>query len=186
MTRSLAAVLTSILRSLLRAALCSFLLHTRQETLAQPASCPFESGLLRSVVTRDDVENAIAFRLSEERSVRTLSGGDAASHTEQTDRSMPNETRFDIGVAYLTGEYTEKDPRRAFGWFLSAAEHGDVEAAMIVGHFYATGNGTSENCREAVKWFCRAGDGGIEEVKYAMGTRCSFATERNTRSSLNH
>ncbi|BBU26763.1 hypothetical protein BTHE68_04970 [Burkholderia sp. THE68] len=97
---------------------------------------------------------------------------------------MPNEMRFDIGAAYLTGEHARKDSKRAFAWFLSAAEHGDVEAAMIVAHLYASGTGTSENCQEAVKWFCHAGDSGIEEVKYAMGAHCSLAPERNARSPL--
>ncbi|SAK41461.1 Sel1 repeat protein [Caballeronia pedi] len=97
---------------------------------------------------------------------------------------MSNEMRFDIGAAYLTGKHAEKDSKRAFASFLGAAEHGDVEAAMIVAYLYATGTGTSANCREAVKWFCHAGDSGIEEIKYAMGTHCSFDLERTARPPL--
>ncbi|GJH07181.1 SEL1-like repeat protein [Caballeronia novacaledonica] len=176
MIRSPASNLTSILRTLLHAVLCLMLLNLRQEALARPASCASESGVPQNIVTWTDIENAVAFRSNEK---RPRTDSDAAPHEEQTDRPMTNDVRFDIGAAYLTGKRAAKDSTRAFAWFLSAAEHGDVEAAMIVAYLYANGSGTSVNCREAIKWLCQAGNSGIEEVKYAMGNRCSSATERN-------
>lgn len=179
MTHSLAADLRSILRVLRHAALCSMLLHAHRQVLAQPASCASEAALLRSIVTWADIENAIAFRFGEE---RPFTDDELASQDARTGQPLSNEMRFDIGATYLTGKRAENDSQRAFGWFLSAAKHGDVEAAMIVAYLYATGTGTPANCREATKWFCQAGDSGIEEVKYAMGTRCSSTAERDPRS----
>ncbi|WP_250512292.1 hypothetical protein [Caballeronia sp. INDeC2] len=152
------------------------LLNVRQEALSRSASCTSESRVPRSIVTWADIENVIAFRSSERMPKNPPSDGHAASHDNQ---AMLNEVRFDNGAAYLTGKRTEKDSTKAFAWFLSAAEHGDVEASMIVAYLYANGSGTPVNCREAIKWLCQAGNSGIEEVKYAMGNRCSSATKRD-------
>ncbi|KAK49897.1 hypothetical protein BG58_02255 [Caballeronia jiangsuensis] len=178
MIRSPASNPTSILRTLLHAVLCLMLVNLRQEAFARPASCASESGVPQNIVTWADIENAVAFRSTEKMPKRRRTDMDATSHEEQTDRPMSNDVRFDIGAAYLTGKSVAKDSTRAFAWFLSAAEHGDVEAAMIVAYLYANGTGTSVDCREAVKWLCQAGNSGIEEVKYAMGNRCSSANER--------
>lgn len=179
MTRPLAAAFTWVLRALLRAALVSMLLFAHPQTSARAASCSPDSALPESVVTRADVENAIAFRFGAE---PPIVEEQPVPGDEPADRPMSNQSRFDMGAAYLTGKNTRRDANRAFAWFLSAAEQGDVEASMIVAYLYATGTGTPANCREATKWLCRAGDSGIEEVKYAMGTRCSSADEPDSHS----
>ena len=120
---------------------------------------------MQSDVMRSDIENISEFRIDNRQSADRENG--------HRTRSVLEDKEFDEATAYLAGRHVRQDRRRAFVKFLEAAKRGDVEAALIVGYLYANGIGTSMNCHEARHWLCMAGDGGIEEVKFAMRTRCS-------------
>jgi TPR repeat protein len=165
-----------------RGVLCSLLSGSYAAAWAKSDSCDYNSRHLQHVVTRSEIDSVIAFRTSQADSAKTNTIRSVI--TDEKDSAGSNGVRFELAATYIAGSSSVKNSRKAFDWFLSAAQHGDVEAQMIVAYLYANGIGTSSDCQEASKWFCRAGDSGIEEIKFAMGTQCSEAGERAPASSL--
>lgn len=59
-----------------------------------------------------------------------------------------------IGDIYSEGGYgVERDEKKAFNWYLSAAHRGSMVACTKVGNAYFYGIGTEKDCNSAVFWF---------------------------------
>lgn len=63
---------------------------------------------------------------------------------------------FLIGVAYAQGTVAVKDSKKAFAWFLRAANLGDLDAMMFVGWSYYKAEGVEQNLSAAKAWFEKA------------------------------
>lgn len=74
-------------------------------------------------------------------------------------------------VAYLSGrgEETALDQNRATVHFLKAAELGDTDAMVNLGHRYLNGTGTSESGKKAARWFKSAVEGGDVDGHCGLG-----------------
>lgn len=127
--------------------------------LAQSAvPCASEGPFLRSVATWPDVRSAIDARLP---------------HGSDAPQASPAPSPFIASARALLNESGKDDVQHAFRSLSQLARDGDPEAALLVGFMHARGMGTPTDYCAAQSWFCRAGDGGIEEIKYAMRSRCS-------------
>ncbi|WP_374585083.1 TonB family protein [Pseudoduganella sp.] len=73
-----------------------------------------------------------------------------------------------LGVAYLTGNGTVRDPARAVRWLRKAAEHNFSSAQFALARLLQVGEGTPRNEKEAFEWYGKAGRGGIEQAYLAM------------------
>ena len=67
-----------------------------------------------------------------------------------------------INLAYLyeSGQGAQRDPVRAFHWYLKAAEQGHADAQYQVGLMYELGQGVDKDIGEAELWYQRAIDQG--------------------------
>ena len=63
------------------------------------------------------------------------------------------EASFKLGLCYLKGLGTKKDPVAAFEWFSKSADTGSRDAAYMLGECYYYGVGVAENKALAVKAF---------------------------------
>lgn len=77
--------------------------------------------------------------------------------------------RIQLGRLYLNGlAGVERDPAKAFGWFLKAAYQNDPDAEFIVGFMYENGAGVSKNMLEAERWYRKAADQNLKEAKEGL------------------
>ena len=67
-------------------------------------------------------------------------------------------------------EYLEEEnPRRAFKWYMAAAESGNADAQWKVANYYAEGTVVPKSSREAFKWNLRAAEQGDESAITRIG-----------------
>ncbi|KAG0259083.1 hypothetical protein DFQ27_004243 [Actinomortierella ambigua] len=79
------------------------------------------------------------------------------------------EAQVYLAAMYESGDGgVEKDEKKAFTWYLRAAELGHSKAMLLVGDMYSTGRGTGYNNVEAAKWYRKAC---IEESQGATPAR---------------
>lgn len=64
----------------------------------------------------------------------------------------------------------EENPEKAFEWLLKAAEAGDVEAQVSVGHHYYKGEGGENSYSKAFEWFNKAAEAGNTDAMWWLGT----------------
>ncbi|MCW8844897.1 MAG: TonB family protein [Gammaproteobacteria bacterium] len=75
--------------------------------------------------------------------------------------------RYQLGQAYLEGDFGFPDGRKALKWMKKAAGDDHAGAQLRLGEFYLKGYATSSSPRKAAKWFRKAaGQGNIEACKY--------------------
>jgi len=70
-----------------------------------------------------------------------------------------------LGRLYEVGRGTEKDRKRAFLWYKTAAEAGDKHACYDLGRCYAYGIGTAFNYKRALKCFITAEAAGYSTAR---------------------
>lgn len=85
------------------------------------------------------------------------------------------EEAFQLAKTYLKRFEVEKsedpnDLRMAFTLFRTAADHGHVEAQLVMAQYYLQGKYAFKNNEEAVKWLRKAADQGHPRAQYALGT----------------
>jgi len=59
---------------------------------------------------------------------------------------------------------------KAAGWYLRAADQGDVEAQYKLGEMYAIGEGLMPDAGESAKWFRRAAEDGHAQAQSSLGS----------------
>lgn len=82
----------------------------------------------------------------------------------------------------------EKDFAAAFGWFLKAAEQGNVSAMNSVAAYYSSGTGVEENKDKALEWWSRAADSGSAEALTSIGA-CHYlamGVKQNTALAVSY
>lgn len=76
-----------------------------------------------------------------------------------------------VGIIYKNDYH---DTKKAFPWFLRAAEHGDVRAQTVVGSMYWQGEGVNGNPMKAMFWLEKAANAGDEtaiDILRSAGSR---------------
>jgi hypothetical protein len=66
---------------------------------------------------------------------------------------------------YLGGTGVEKSPEKAFGWFLKAAEQGNLDAQFNTAVSYENGNGVAQDLDKAQYWYSLAAKQGDRDAK---------------------
>ncbi|HCO62990.1 MAG TPA: hypothetical protein DIT49_06340, partial [Clostridiales bacterium] len=84
---------------------------------------------------------------------------------ESGDRSV----YYDLGVRFIQGDGTEKDPAQGAHWFSLAAEEGDLRAIGALGHCYRTGDGVAQDMQLAVELFRSAAEQGSAAALCDLG-----------------
>ena len=62
---------------------------------------------------------------------------------------------FNTGVRYARGKGCQQDDKKAFRWYLRAAEHGHAEAQFRVSSMYEHGTGVKQESGKALIWHSR-------------------------------
>jgi hypothetical protein len=70
---------------------------------------------------------------------------------------------------YFQGEGVPKDIKKAFSWFLKAANGGDVPSQRVVATFYMAGTDIPQNYTESFKWFSKASSKGDTDSQSGLG-----------------
>lgn len=100
----------------------------------------------------------------------TLNVEEVASRAESGDA----EAQREMAEMYETGAGGyEKDYGKAFGWFLKAAEQGDVKAMNSVAAYYSSGSGVGKDDKKAFEWWSKAEAKGSAEAMTSLGA-CYF------------
>jgi TPR repeat protein len=74
-----------------------------------------------------------------------------------------------LGRCYEESWHVRKSPRRAFNWYLKAAQGGEVEAAHFVAFAYSLGEGVPRNLKKAFDWFKIGAERGDIDAVYELG-----------------
>lgn len=85
----------------------------------------------------------------------------------------------EVGRKCLKG----KDYEEAFGWFMKAADGGNVAAQYNLGLCYRNGWGVAPDSLESLNWFMKAADGGDATAQYKLGL-CYLDGEGVAQDSL--
>ena len=92
------------------------------------------------------------------------------------------EAQFDLACEYDFER--PKDQRRAYRWYLCAAEQGHAEAQELLAETLR--DGAKPNLREAVKWFRRAAEQGNPGPQLSLGYALFYGkgVRRNREEAL--
>jgi TPR repeat protein len=74
-----------------------------------------------------------------------------------------------VGYAYDRGEGTRKNAKKAFEWYLKAAEQGHAYVQTNVGVAYDRGESVRKNAKKAFEWYLKAAEQGNEFGQYNVG-----------------
>jgi uncharacterized protein len=75
--------------------------------------------------------------------------------------------QYAVGLAYLSGGGTARNPDKAVEWIRKAAVAGDVRAQSLLGTLLAHGDGAKHDLREAIEWYRKAAAQGDAEAEAA-------------------
>ena len=84
------------------------------------------------------------------------------------------EAQYAVGLAYLSGAGTVRNPDKAVEWIRKVAVAGDVRAQSLLGTLLAHGEGVKHDRREALEWYRRAarqGDADAEAAARALSDK---------------
>jgi uncharacterized protein len=77
--------------------------------------------------------------------------------------------QFFIAISYDFGEDGVQDKRKAFKWYLKAAEQGHSSAQYNIGNMYNQGDGTLKNNTQAFKWWKMSAEQGDASAQNNLG-----------------
>jgi len=97
---------------------------------------------------------------------RLLSKAQAGDRTAQSQ----------LGMAYATGQWTQRDDAKAIEWFRKAAVQGDAQAQYALGDFYANGRGVNLDYAQAAKWMRMAAEAGDPRAQATLGSFYDIGT----------
>ena len=94
------------------------------------------------------------------------------------------ESQYELGCVYDFDP--PKDRRRAFRWYLCAAEQGHSEAQNLLAEMYREGIATPVNRRRAMEWFRRAAEQGNSDAQVSLGYALFYGegAEQDRREAL--
>ena len=78
------------------------------------------------------------------------------------------EGMFNLGIAHLKGEGTERSPEDGALWLQKAAERGHADAQFRLAMCFANGEGVSENPEGVERWLLKAVKQGHKQAKVAL------------------
>jgi len=81
-----------------------------------------------------------------------------------------------LGMAYATGQWTQREDSKAVEWFTKAAAQGDTQAQYALGDFYANGRGVKADYAQAAKWMRMAAEAGDPRAQAALGSFYDIGT----------
>jgi TPR repeat protein len=96
------------------------------------------------------------------------SDAEALKWYEEAAKNNDANALFRLGVFYYTSS-SKKDHVKAYRFFKSAAEQGNITAWYNVAWMSRTGDGTKTDYEEARKWFTRSAMTGNKEAQYNLG-----------------
>lgn len=105
----------------------------------------------------------------------------ALNYLEEAAKENHAESLDLLGMLYATGEFLEKDPKRAVGLFKRAAQLGLTEAKFHLAMALKEGFGANQNPTEAFAWLRIASKENLSEAIFALA-ECyeeGFGTEKN-------
>ena len=93
---------------------------------------------------------------------------------------------YDWGLDIETFKKVGKSKRKAFEWYMKAAEQGHAEAQYNVGHFYYLGEGCKGNGVEAIKWWRKSAEQGYVRAQYSLAGQYSlgFHIPKNSKEAM--
>lgn len=77
--------------------------------------------------------------------------------------------QYQLGMLYLRGVGTKRDPAQALSWFTKAAGNGNVDAARRLGRIYLGGEIAVQDFTKARHWLDRAANAGDGEAARLIG-----------------
>jgi uncharacterized protein len=95
-------------------------------------------------------------------------------HRLRVARRGNTEAQYTVGLAYLSGEGTVRNPDKAVEWIRKVAIAGDMRAQSLLGTLLAHGEGVKHDLREAIEWYRKAaaqGDAQAEAAARALSNK---------------
>jgi TPR repeat protein len=95
-----------------------------------------------------------------------------------------------LGVLHYHGRGAEEDKFQAWGWYLQAAERGNITAQLMLGRLYETGEVVGKDATQAKVWYARGEACEDQSVKVdaliEFGTLCynGDGVQRDTQTGL--
>ena len=74
-----------------------------------------------------------------------------------------------MGFFYEDGGPVRRSSKKAFEWFMKAAEQGSSWGQYLVAECYGSGLGVRKSLRKAVEWYKKAAEQGDEDSMYLLG-----------------
>jgi TPR repeat protein len=78
-------------------------------------------------------------------------------------------SRYNLGIAYSTGEGVKKNEKKAFAWYKKAATQGLMYAQYSLANCYEEGLGTRQDYTQAGAWHMKAALQGHPMAQYSVG-----------------
>jgi len=95
---------------------------------------------------------------------------DAMKSFRDAERAGSASAVTQIAIMHLEGNGVKKDPHRAMECFQRAAEGGDHDAEVYIGHAYQTGDmGLEVDYEAAAEWYTKAADSGHAAAQSKLG-----------------
>ena len=69
-----------------------------------------------------------------------------------------------LGVIYYNGEYARQDYKKAFDYYMMAAEQGNEIAQDNLADMYYYGEGVAQSIEQAKEWYGKSCDNGYKEA----------------------
>ncbi len=73
-----------------------------------------------------------------------------------------------LGIYYYRGENVKKNPKKAFKWFMKAANQNIPEAQFYIGSMYRYGYGIKKNLKKSVEWLKKSADKDYARAQYIL------------------
>lgn len=93
--------------------------------------------------------------------------------------------QYEMGMAYLGGNFVEKDLSKAAQWFHLAAFQGDVRSMVRLGYLLESGRGIKQNTSEAARLYKEAANQGSAEgqARYALMLESGTIGKKNNEQA---
>ncbi|MFT4554060.1 MAG: hypothetical protein ACI9S8_002705 [Chlamydiales bacterium] len=79
-----------------------------------------------------------------------------------------------LAESFQSGEFSEKNDKKAFEWNLKAAQQGYIDAILEVANAYGDGVGVEKDYVQEMEWLRKASDLGSGSARYRLGGHFIF------------
>ena len=77
--------------------------------------------------------------------------------------------QVNLGIYYRDGRYVKHNDKKAFEWFMRAAERGYSQGQFLVAKCYADGTGVRKSDKKALEWYTKAAEQGDKDAMLEVG-----------------